>query len=499
MIKMVIFDLDDTLVDSSCFEEYRIQKKWEKLDEEIHNFRILFDAKETIDSLKQKGLNVSLITTSPKNKYAKKVVEHFGIDIPLENIYGYEDLRQISNLPLKTSTICEIKTKYDLSTDEIIFVGDSEKDFLACAAANIPFASYRDSNASKFFDNKLLHIYSSYFELEELIEDFKNSGFSIFKRKHQYIGNFLTFSNYIKDIYNDGNTFGIENKITYDGMHERIIDLKNNSIKSAVNWLYFLSQQPLQEYFTDIDFVVRALGSSECVFDNNKITTLDLIAFYIASKIKAQYKPTLLIKNEANEKLHLSGKNRDGRKEIISGKYNSFLDENNKSVLVIDDLLTTGATLEEIKRAIIEKNSTVKVNFSTIAETVTYKKELYLENILNSRHFFCADDIFNKIKFSNFNSILAAYLYSCVTHVKKEIHAKGKYITYIMDVRDIKVLNKKSNNFVYCSLVLDDENFMIKELTKVEFFDNLNDCKLYSNPNVPQFVKNIMKNLYEKF
>lgn len=176
-----------------------------------------------------------------------------------------------------------------------------------------------------------------------------------------------------------------------------------------------------------------------------------------------------------------------------------MLDKNNKSVLVVDDLLTTGSTLEEIKRAIIEKNSTVKVNFLTIAETATYKKELYLENILNSRHFFCGDDIFNKTKFSNFNSILAAYLYSCVTHVKKEIYAKGKYITYIMDVSNIKVLNKKSNNFVYCSLVLDDKNFMIKERTKVEFFDNLNDCKLYNNQNVPQFVKDIMKNLYEKF
>ncbi|MCG3655866.1 HAD hydrolase-like protein [Aliarcobacter butzleri] len=499
MIKMVIFDLDDTLVDSSCFEEYRIQKKWEKLDEEIHNFKILFDAKETIDFLKKEGLNVSLITTSPKNKYAKKVVEHFGIDIPLENIYGFEDLKSVSNLPIKTNTICEIKTKYGLSTDEMLFVGDSEKDFLACATTNIPFVSYRNSSASKFFDNKLLYIDSSYLELEKLIEDFKDSGFSIFKREHQYIGSFFTFSNYIKDIYNDGNTFNIEHKITYDCMHERIIELKNNSIKSAVNWLYFLSQQPLKEYFIDIDFVVRALGSSECIFDNNKITTLDLIGFYIASKTKAQYKPTLLIKNEANEKLHLSGKNRDGRKEIISGKYNSFLDEDNKSVLVIDDLLTTGATLEEIKRAIVEKNPTVKVNFSTIAETATYKKELYLENILNSRHFFCADDIFNRTKFSNFNSILAAYLYSSVSHVKKEVHAKGKYITYIMDVHDIKVLNRKLNNFVYCSLVLDDENFILRDLTKVEFFDNLNDCKLYNNPKVPQFVKDIMKNLYEKF
>lgn len=499
MIKMVIFDLDDTLVDSSCFKEYRIQKKWEKLDEEIHNFKILFDAKETIDFLKNEGLNVSLITTSPKNKYAKKVVEHFGIDIPLENIYGYENLRQIPNLQLKASTICEIKTKYDLSTDEMIFVGDSEKDFLACVAANITFVSYRGSNASDFFDNKLLHIHSSYLELKEIIEDFKNSGFSIFKRKHQYIGDFFTFSNYIKDINNDGNIYGIPYKITYDCMHERIIDLKNNSMKSAVNWLYFLSQLPFEEYFKNIDFVVRALGSSECFFNNNKITTVDLIGFFIASNIQAQYVPTLLIKKEANEKLHLSGKNRDERKKIMEGKYISFLEEDNKSILVIDDILTTGVTLEEIKRAIIEKNSTVKVNFSTIAETATYKKELYLENILNSRHFFCADDIFNKIKFSNFNSILAAYLYSCVTHVKKEIHAKGKYITYIMDVRDIKVLNKKSNNFVYCSLVLDDENFMIKERTKVEFFDNLNDSKLYSNTNVPQFVKNIMKNLYEKF
>lgn len=387
-----------------------------------------------------------------------------------------------------------------MSNDEIIFVGDSQNDFLACSAANISFVSYKDSTASKFFDNKLLHINVSYLELEDIIEDFKNLGFTIFKRNSEYIGDFFTFSNYIKDVYNDGNQFGIEYKITYDCMHERIIDLKNNSIKSAVNWLYFLSKLPLNEYFINIDFVARALGSGECTFNNNKITVLDLIGFYIASRTQADYKPTLLTKKEANEKFHLSGKNREGRTEIIKGKYNSLLDQDNKKILIIDDLITTGATLEEIRRAILEKNSTTEVKFSTIAETVRYKKELYVENILNSRHFFCGNDIFNKMLFNNFNSILAAYLYFFLTHVKKEVYKKGKYITYIMDISNIKILNKKlANNFVYCSLLVDDQNLIIIESTKIEFFDNLSNCKLYNNSKVPEFVKTIIKSLYDKF
>lgn len=149
---------------------------------------------------KTKGIQVSLITTSPKNKYATKVVEYFKLGIPLEDIYGYEDLKQFPSVPIKTSTICEIRTKYCLSNDEIIFVGDSQNDFLACSAANISFVSYKDSTASKFFDNKLLHINVSYLELEDIIEDFKNLGFTIFKRNSEYIGDFFTFSNYIKDV-----------------------------------------------------------------------------------------------------------------------------------------------------------------------------------------------------------------------------------------------------------------------------------------------------------
>ena len=44
MIKMVLFDLDDTIVDSNCFEEDRNNKNWANLDEKLVNFKILFDA-----------------------------------------------------------------------------------------------------------------------------------------------------------------------------------------------------------------------------------------------------------------------------------------------------------------------------------------------------------------------------------------------------------------------------------------------------------------------
>ena len=92
MIKMVLFDLDDTIVDSNCFEEDRNNKNWANLDEKLVNFKILFDADQVILKLKEIGIRVGIITTSPKNIYALRVLKHFDIELCIDDIYGYEYL-----------------------------------------------------------------------------------------------------------------------------------------------------------------------------------------------------------------------------------------------------------------------------------------------------------------------------------------------------------------------------------------------------------------------
>jgi len=503
MIKMVIFDLDDTIVDSKVFEEKRKDKKWEELDSYLDDFSILCDAKSAIDYLQDNGITISIVTTSPKDLYALRVLSFFDIEIQSDNVYGFEALmanREENSLPLKAFTICKIKKDNGLLNNEILFVGDTHTDFLACTASNIPFVSLKNSDAYDFFQNKLLYVENSYFELKSIIDEINQGQYTIHKRDNEYIGEFSTFSNYIKDIFNNGSKYDISWKITYDSMHDRILELKNNTMKSAVNWLYLIRNLPISEHYKNIDFVVRALGSDECTFDSKKIRTLDLIGFFIASKLEIQYHPMLLTKKQPNEKLHLSGKSREERKAIIQGNYDCNLDKEDKTILVIDDVITTAVTLEEIERAIKEKKSTTNVIFSTISQTVNYEDEFYIQNIRNSEFFYCANNIFDADKYQTFTSVLGKYLFDFlpVENNRSVYRSKDKkYLFYMMDIEGITILNKKPNKYIYVSYTLDNE-IVVYEKTRIDFFDDLSSSRLYNNVRTPASIKIKMEEMYQE-
>lgn len=501
MIKTIIFDLDDTLIDSSRLEELRRLKQWEQLESCLHEVSILCDAKHAIESLKSRGLNIVIMTTSPKEKYALKILKYFEIDIPSENVYGYEDLKSFETdkqLPLKTFTICEVKRRFNSSNDEILFVGDSHADFMACATSNIPFITLKHSKAYDFFDKKLIFVEKDYEEIHNIIDEFNSRSYCVFKREHDHLGEFYTFAHYIKDIFNDGEVFDQKKKLTYDAMHSRIIDLKNNSMKSAVNWLYFFKNLNTSRVFEDIDLIVRALGSKECSIEHNTVKTLDLIGFYIASQINAKFMPEVLSKKRGNDPLHKSGKNREERKAVVDGNYDTSLEGEEKTILVIDDVVTTGATLEEIRRSILEQNPSSKIKFSTISQTVRYEKNFYLENMFNARFFYCGKEMFSPLEYKTFLSILGTYLFRHYDGKAKYI-LNSKYVTYVMDVSDIKILNKKPNKFVYCQLKLDTSGEVIHSETRLDFFDELDGCFSYTFDRTPAFVKRRIENLYNKF
>ena len=500
MIKMVLFDLDDTIVDSNCFEEDRNNKNWANLDEKLVNFKILFDADQVILKLKEIGIRVGIITTSPKNIYALRVLKHFDIELCIDDIYGYEYLiaNQKSYYPLKASAICEIMEKYALSSDEILFVGDSEQDFKACESTNIIFMSHLDSTATKLFNNKLITINDSYNEIIDIIGDINfDGGCIIYKRTNCLIGSFYSLSNYIKDVYVESATSSNPYKITYDSMHSRILELKSSSEKSAINWLSLLKKINLNDYFSNIDYVVRVFGSEECEYNIDEVKTLDLLCYYIAQQIGAEYKPNILSKSSPNEKLHKGNKNKAERQQIMHEKYDSCEIEN-KSILVIDDIITTGSSMSEIKRAIMLKNPSSSVKFLAFAETVEYSQKSYLENIVNCRHFVCASKLFKNTK--HYNSVLAAYLYKFSLIEMQSVYSKGRYLTFIIDTKDKKILNRKSNYFYYFSLVINSVHGYIEEdRTVMDTFNILEESRIYNHRTTLDFIKNIMQDLLRKF
>src|SRR6266511_3802727 len=83
-IDAVIFDLDETLLDSSALREARQQQRWSEVMrrlDEVQPYRLPESDVEVIDvplRLREEGLRVGVLTASPRH-YAEALLEHFGI------------------------------------------------------------------------------------------------------------------------------------------------------------------------------------------------------------------------------------------------------------------------------------------------------------------------------------------------------------------------------------------------------------------------------------
>jgi len=492
MIKMAIFDLDDTLIDTSSFKEKRDNGEWDKLPLYINNFTVIGNAIDAINKLREKDVVIGIMTTS-KRDYATQVASHFNIDY--DELCAYEDLiyRSDDFTTLKTNSICHLRRCYHLQANEVLFIGDSYKDYKACEETNTMFITHSGSQAYSDFSGKLLSV-NSYDELIEAYDYLKdNSSHIVHQREHENFGNFTTFSNYLTDIY--PNIPHQQNrKISYDSMHKRVLDLKANSKKSLINWLQLLDNIQLKDYISDIKFVTRVLSSSETSIDTNNIVALDIIAFCIADNIGATYKTDLLIKSSTHDKLSQSGHGFDGRKEIIDGKY-SFTNNPNDNILVIDDIITTGATFNEIKRAITSVSTDTNIEFCSIAQSLPYEREKYVENINNSNYFHCANESIDTVKL--YHTYLIYYILILSPEEKKEINRSGNYLSGIVNIRDKTILDE-NHNYIYFRIVMDSNGQIEIEQTICNFFNDLSECKSYSNLKTPSFIKDMIESLYNQ-
>ncbi|MFW2567863.1 NIF family HAD-type phosphatase [Aliarcobacter butzleri] len=492
MIKMAIFDLDDTLVDTSSFKEKRDNGEWDKLSLYINNFTIIGNAINAINKLIEKNVIIVIMTTSIRD-YASKIILHFSI--PCDHLYAYENLIQSSDTytSLKTNSICSLKSYYHLQTNEVIFIGDSYRDYKACEETNTMFITHPNSQAHSDFGGKLISV-NSYDELIEAYDYLKdNSSHLVHQREHENFGNFTTFSNYLTDIYpiipHQQNR-----KVSYDSMHKRVLDLKDRKIKSLINWLQLLHNMPLRTYFPNIQFVTRALGSSEIFIDKNNIEALDIITFCIAHNIGAEYKTDLLYKSSIHDKLSHSGQGFDGRKEIIDGKY-TFSNNQIGNILVFDDIITTGATFSEIKRAITSVNTGINLQFCSIAQSLPYERKKYVENINNSNYFHCANESIETVKL--YYAYLIYYILKLSPEEQKKITFSDDYLSGVVNIKD-KVIFGARYNFMYFRVKMNSNGQIIIGHTICNLFNNLNECKSYSNPRTPQFIKEIIESLYNQ-
>lgn len=131
MIKAVIFDLDQTLIDSSIAEANRKRRDWQTVYSQIPAFGLYDGFIDVFDVITNQKIRVCIITNSP-GVYAKKVISHF--QIPCDYLIDYHSVVRKKPHP---EAFSKAQAFFDLSVESLLSFGDRAIDIEASNAANI--------------------------------------------------------------------------------------------------------------------------------------------------------------------------------------------------------------------------------------------------------------------------------------------------------------------------------------------------------------------------
>ncbi|MGC4020983.1 MAG: NIF family HAD-type phosphatase [Cyclobacteriaceae bacterium] len=127
----VIFDLDQTLIDSKIAEKERKNGNWKTVYSLIPKFKVYDGIKETIHFLKDREIQIAIVSTSPRS-YCQKVLS--GWDLFHNHIIAYHDTTKKKPFPDPMLKALELMKE---KSSEVISFGDRLIDLESSRSAQI--------------------------------------------------------------------------------------------------------------------------------------------------------------------------------------------------------------------------------------------------------------------------------------------------------------------------------------------------------------------------
>lgn len=127
----VIFDLDQTLVDTKSLKLYRDNRKWQEIKFHLHETVPYSEILILISSLQETGIPMCVVTNTPSN-YARMVLTYH--KVPIFNLVSYHDTNYHKPHPDPMFKALQLMK---CSANQTVAVGDDIKDLLSAKNAGI--------------------------------------------------------------------------------------------------------------------------------------------------------------------------------------------------------------------------------------------------------------------------------------------------------------------------------------------------------------------------
>lgn len=130
-IRGILFDLDQTLIDSKCSLNYRLARNWRRVYSLIPQFVVYDGLQNLLRNISKSDIKIIVVTSAPAS-YCNKVLSFH--EFPYNGSVCYHDTNHHKPHPEPMDLALH---KFGFAPTEVVSVGDEVKDILSSRAAGI--------------------------------------------------------------------------------------------------------------------------------------------------------------------------------------------------------------------------------------------------------------------------------------------------------------------------------------------------------------------------
>jgi len=138
----ILFDLDQTLIDSSLLETMRSERNWDKVLQNLDLINPAQGVDECLETIKDQGLMCGIVTNSPSH-YVKEICNKFGWSVDI--IVAYHDTNKHKPDP---EPLLEALRKLDIKVEDCLYIGDHRNDEEAALNARMDYVYFSATEPS---------------------------------------------------------------------------------------------------------------------------------------------------------------------------------------------------------------------------------------------------------------------------------------------------------------------------------------------------------------